>query len=151
EVCAQLVETLLRRCARLVIVVTSREPLRITGELAYRVPSLSVPDEEVDPTPDSLAAYESTRLLVERARLQVPHFAITPENSRGIASICRRLDGIALAIELAAPRIRTLAVEELSQRLDHRFEVLTEGSRTALPRHRTLRALVDWSYDLLTD
>ena len=151
DACAQLAESLLQRCERLVILVTSREPLTITGELIYRVPSLSVPDEKTDTKPESVAAYESARLLIERARLQRPDFAVTPQNSAAIASICRRLDGIALALELAAPRLRTLSVEELSRRLDRRFELLTEGSRTALPRHRTLRALIDWSFDLLTD
>ena len=149
EACALLSESLLQRCARLVILVTSRERLRITGEQTYRVPSLSVPDEANDTTPEAVASHESARLFIERARLQVPQFAITPQNSPAIASICRRLDGIALALELAAPRIRTLSVEELGRRLDQRFEVLTEGSRTALPRHRTLSALIDWSYDLL--
>jgi non-specific serine/threonine protein kinase len=151
EACAQLVETLLRRCERLVIIVTSRERLAVTGELTYRIPSLSVPDDVNDATPESIAAYESARLFIERARLQVPHFTVTTDNAAAIASLCRRLDGIALALELAAPRVRTLSVEELSRRLDRRFELLTEGSRTALPRQRTLRALIDWSYDLLTD
>jgi predicted ATPase/DNA-binding winged helix-turn-helix (wHTH) protein/Tfp pilus assembly protein PilF len=151
EACAQLSESLLRRCARLVILVTSRERLGITGELIYRVPSLSMPDEEADTTPESIAAYESARLFIERARLQLPQFAVNTQNSAAVASICRRLDGIALALELAAPRVRTLSVEELSRGLDHRFELLTGGSRTALPRHRTLRALINWSYDLLTD
>jgi predicted ATPase/DNA-binding winged helix-turn-helix (wHTH) protein len=148
---AQLAESLLQRCARLVILVTSRERLGITGELIYRVPSLAVPDEKTDTTPESVAAYESARLFIERARLQRPDFAVTPQNSAAIASMCRRLDGIAFALELAAPRVRNLSVEELSRRLDRRFELLTEGSRMALPRHRTLRALIDWSYDLLTD
>jgi predicted ATPase/DNA-binding winged helix-turn-helix (wHTH) protein len=151
EPCAQLAESLLQRCGRLVVLATSRERLRITGEQTYRVPSLSVPDEESDTTPESIAAFESARLFIERARLQQPNFAITTQNSAAVASICRRLDGIALALELAAPRVRTLPVEELSRHLDRRFEVLTEGSRTALPRHRTLRALIDWSYDLLSD
>lgn len=151
EACAKLSESLLRRCERLVVLVTSRERLSITGELTYRVPSLSVPDENADATPESIAAYESARLFIERARLQLPHFVATTENSAAIASVCRRLDGIALALELAAPRVRSLSVEELSQRLDRRFELLTEGSRTALPRQRTLRALMDWSYDLLSE
>ena len=151
EACAQLAESLLRRCERLVILVTSREQLSVTGELVYRVPSLSVPDEESDTTPESIVAHESARLFIERARLQLPNFEITPRNSAAIASICRRLDGVALALELAAPRVRTLSVEELSRGLDRRFELLTEGSRTALPRHRTLRALINWSYDLLND
>ena len=151
DACAQLAESLLRRCERLTILVTSRERLGITGELIYRVPSLSVPDQETDQTPESIAAYESAQLLIERARLHRPDFAISARNSAAIASICRRLDGVALALELVAPRVRTLSVDELSRRLDQRFELLTEGSRTALPRHRTLRSLMDWSYDLLND
>jgi predicted ATPase/DNA-binding winged helix-turn-helix (wHTH) protein len=150
EACAQFTASLLSRCGRLVILVTSRERLRITGEQTYRVPSLSMPDEESDTTPESIAAYESARLFIDRARLQLPHFAITPQNCAAIASVCRRLDGIALALELAASRVQNLSVEELSRQLDLRFELLTEGSRTALPRHRTLRALIDWSYDLLS-
>jgi non-specific serine/threonine protein kinase len=98
-----------------------------------------------------LLAYEGVRLFVERARLLRPDFGVTSENAASLASICYRLDGIPLAIELAAPRLRSMSVEELSQRLDQRFALLTGGSRTALPRHRTLRSTIDWSYDLLTD
>jgi non-specific serine/threonine protein kinase len=150
DACAQLSESLLQRCAGLVILATSRERLRITGEQIYRVPSLSVPEEERDATPESIVAYESARLFIERARLQVPRFAVTAQNATAIASICRTLDGIALALELAAPAVRILSVEELRIRLDQRFDLLKEGSRTALPRQRTLRALIDWSYDLLS-
>jgi len=151
EACAQLADTLLRRCAQLVILVTSRERLGTTGELTYRVPSLSVPDANQDATPEQIAAYESARLFIERARLQQPHFAISTTDAAALASICRRLDGIALAIELAAPRVRSMSMEELSRHLDQRFGLLTGGSRTALPRHRTLRSLIDWSYDLLNE
>ena len=150
DACAQLSEGLLQRCPRLVILATSREPLRVTGEQNYRVPSLSLP-READTSPDVIAGHESARLFIERARLQQANFSIDAGNCLAISSICRRLDGIALALELAAPRLRVLPVEELSRRLDQRFELLTEGSRTALPRHRTLRALVDWSYDALAD
>src|SRR5258706_5329523 len=149
--CAQVSESLLQRCPRLVILVTSRERLGINGWQTSRGPSLAVPDEEGDTTPESIAAHESTRLFIERARLQQPQFAITARNAGAIASICRRLDGIALAIELAAPGVRTHSIEELCHRLDKRFELLAEGSRTALPRHRTLRSLIDWSYELLRD
>jgi predicted ATPase/DNA-binding winged helix-turn-helix (wHTH) protein len=148
---AQLADVLLRNCAHLVILVTSRERLGIAGELTYRVPSLSVPDASRDVTPEQIAAYESARLFIERARLQQPHFGVTTRNAAALASICRRLDGIALAIELAAPRVRSMSMEELSRHLDQRFGLLTGGSRTALPRHRTLRSLIDWSYDLLSD
>ena len=91
------------------------------------------------------------RLFVDRAHLSRPHFKVTADNAAAVASICSRLDGIPLAIELAAPRLRSMSVEEVSQRLDQRFALLTDGSRAALPRHRTLRSMIDWSHDLLTD
>jgi predicted ATPase/DNA-binding winged helix-turn-helix (wHTH) protein len=149
--CAQLVEAALRRCAHLIILVTSRERLGIAGELTFRVPSLSVPDPKLDTAPDRLSSFESARLFIERAQLQRPHFAVTAQNAPALASICHRLDGIPLAIELAAPRVRSMSVEEVDRRLDRRFSLLTGGSRTALPRHRTLRSAIDWSYDLLND
>jgi predicted ATPase/DNA-binding winged helix-turn-helix (wHTH) protein len=148
--CAQLTDVVLRHCAHVAIVVTSRERLGIAGEVTYRVPSLSVPDPKRDATPGQLSAYESTRLLIERARLQRPHFAVTAQNASALASVCHKLDGIPLAIELAAPRVRSMSMEEVNRRLDQRFGLLTGGSRTALPRHRTLRAMIDWSYDLLS-
>ena len=149
--CAHMTEALLVRCARLTILVTSRERLAITGELAYPVPSLSIPDDAPYPTAASVAAHESARLFIDRARLQQPDFTLTDENAPALASICRRLDGIALALELAVPRLRVLTLEQLRDRLDHRFQLLTEGSRTALPRHRTLQALIEWSHDMLSD
>lgn len=149
--CAEFAHAALRRCAQLVILVTSRERLGMAGELTYRVPSLSVPDPKRDTTPEVLSEYESARLFIERARLQRPDFAVTAQNAAALASVCQRLDGIPLAIELAAPRVRSMSVEEVNQRLDQRFGLLTEGSRTALPRQRTLRAMIDWSYDLLSD
>jgi len=109
-----------------------------------------VPDPRQDVTPEKLSAYESARLFIERARLARPHFAVTAENAPALASICHRLDGIPLAIELAAPRVRSMSLEEVNRRLDQLFGLLTGGSRTALPRHRTLRSLIDWSYDLLS-
>jgi predicted ATPase/DNA-binding winged helix-turn-helix (wHTH) protein len=149
--CAELADAALRRCAQPVILVTSRERLGMAGELTYRVPSLSIPDPKRDTTPEVLAKYESARLFIERARLQRPHFAVTAQNASALASVCHRLDGIPLAIELAAPRVRSMSMEEVNQRLDQRFGLLTGGSRTALPRQRTLRAMIDWSYDLLSD
>ena len=148
--CAQFADQALRRSTRLTILVTSRESLGITGELTYRVPSLTVPAVNEAPTPETAVSYEGVRLFLDRGRLIRPTFAITAENAGAVASICTRLDGIPLAIELAAPRLRSMSVEELSQRLDERFALLTEGSRTALPRHRTLRSMIDWSYVLLT-
>ena len=150
EACAQLSHALLSGCRDLRILVTSRERLGIVGELTYRVPSLSMPDPEQPNTPEQVAQYEAARLFIERAQLQQPRFIVTPENALALASICCRLDGIPLAIELAAARVRLMPVEEVSRRLDQRFDLLTGGSRTALPRHRTLRSLIDWSYDLLS-
>ena len=149
--CAQFADQVLRRCAPLVVLVTSRERLGIAGELTYRVPSLSVPDLQQDIGSEDVLGCEAAQLFIERARLQRPDFTVTARDTAALVSICRRLDGIALAIELAAPRVRTLSIDELSQRIDQRFSLLTGGSRTALPRHRTLRSLIDWSYDLLTD
>ena len=149
--CAEIVSMLLQRCARLTVVVTSRERLGILGEITYRVPSLSVPDPHRMHAAETLMAYESARLFIERARLQQPHFALTAQSMPAITSICTHLDGIPLAIELAAARVRALSVEEVNQRLDQRFRLLTDASRAALPRHRTLGALIDWSYDLLNE
>jgi non-specific serine/threonine protein kinase len=151
DACVQFVDPALRRSMRVNMLVTSRERLGVAGELTFRVPSLTVPSAEERATPAALLTYESVRLFVERARLLRPHFGVAAENTAAIASICTRLDGIPLAIELAAPRLRSMSVEELSQRLDQRFALLTDGSRAALPRHRTLRSMIDWSYDLLTD
>jgi non-specific serine/threonine protein kinase len=151
EACARLADLLLRRCSRLAILVTSRERLGIEGELTYRVPSLVVPGLDQDATREEGLACEAVRLFIDRARLQRPDFEAAPNDAPVLASICRRLDGIALAIELAAPRVRVMSLEELSRRLDDCFGVLTGGSRTALPRHRTLRALIDWSHELLRD
>ena len=149
--CVPLIDEVLRRSAAVAVLVTSRERLGMLGELTYRVPSLSVPEPSVAATPEIMLTYESVRLFVDRARLQRPHFKVTAENASTLASICSRLDGIPLAIELAAPRLRSMSVEEVSQRLDQRFALLTDGSRAAPPRHRTLRSMIDWSHDLLTE
>ncbi len=149
--CAKLADATLRNCPRVRILATSREALGIAGELTCRVPSLSLPDPKRDTTPESLSHYEAVRLFMDRARSHQPHFAITSENAPAVASICHRLDGIPLAIELAAARIQAMSVEQVEHRLDQRFRLLTGGSRTALPRQQTLRSLIDWSYDLLTD
>src|SRR5258705_11578688 len=151
DACVRLVDEILRRCRDVAVLVPSRERLAMAGELTYRVPSLTVPGPRDNVAPDALLAYEGVRLFVDRARLLRPDFSVTAENAAPLASICRRLDGIPLSIELAAPRLRSMSVEELSQRLDQRFALLTDGSRSALPRHRTLRSTIDWSYDLLTN
>jgi predicted ATPase/DNA-binding winged helix-turn-helix (wHTH) protein len=149
EGCVPCVDRILRRNPGVAILVTSRERLGIAGELTYRVPSLTVPGPGDNWVSDDLLAYEGVRLFVERASLMRPDFSVTAQNAASLASICYRLDGMPLALELAAPRLRSMSTQELSQRLDQRFALLVEGSRTALPRHRTLRSLIDWSYDLL--
>jgi predicted ATPase/DNA-binding CsgD family transcriptional regulator len=151
QACAELADRLLRACPRLTILATSREPLGIAGETTWRVPSLALPDAERPPATDDLGRYEAIRLFVERARAALPDFRLTDRNARAVAQVCQRLDGIPLALELAAARVRGLSVEQLAAGLDDRFRLLTGGSRTALPRHRTLRALVDWSYEPLSE
>ncbi len=150
ESCARLADSLLQSCPQVRILATSRESLGIAGELVYRVPSLSLPDPRRVRAPADLMQYEATRLFVERATLHQAEFVITHRNAPAVAQVCHRLEGIPLAIELAAARVKVLAVEQIAQRLDDRFRLLTGGSRTALPRHRTLRAAMDWSYDLLS-
>ncbi len=149
ETCAALVEALLRACPRLAVLATSRERLNIPGESTFQVPSLAVPDER-EVAPDRLARSEAVRLFVERARLVAPTFAITAANAASVAELCRRLDGLPLAIELAAARVRVLRVEQIVARLNDRFRLLTGGSRTVEPRQQTLRAALDWSHDLLS-
>jgi len=148
---ARLVDLIVRQCPHVQILATSREPLSVNGEQTYRVPSLSIPDPSKPHSPDSLVEFEAVKLLVDRARLAQPNFELTVQNSASIAQICHRLDGIPMAIELAAARVRSLQPEQISERLDDRFHLLTGGARTALPRQQTLRAMIDWSYDLLND
>ncbi|MCW3054429.1 MAG: regulatory protein LuxR [Chthonomonadales bacterium] len=147
--CAQLTDTLLRGCPELKILASSREGLGIAGEQTYRVPSLSLPDPRQPPTAENVTVYEAVRLFVERALLTRSDFAGTNQNAPALASVCHRLDGIPLAIELAAARVRSLTVEEINTKLDQRFRLLTGGSKTALPRQQTLAAAIGWSYDLL--
>ena len=149
--CAQLVDTLLRSCPKLHILATSREGLDIAGELTYDVPSLSLPDLQHEVSPKHLAKYEAVRLFVERAVFSHPGFELTDKNAIAVARICHRVDGIPLAIELAARRVKALSAEQIALRLDDRFRLLTGGSRTALPRHQTLRGTMDWSHGLLSE
>jgi non-specific serine/threonine protein kinase len=149
--CAELVERLLEACPELRILATSRQPLGISGEHQYYVPSLTLPPASSDAPLADLLESEAVRLFVDRALQGTRSFALTLQNAVPVAQICRRLDGIPLAIELAAARVRALPVEALSARLDDRFALLTGGSRTTLPRHRTLRATMDWSYHLLSE
>jgi predicted ATPase/DNA-binding CsgD family transcriptional regulator len=149
--CAELVDALLRSCPRLRVLATSREALDSSGEAIWPVPSLTLPKPGQSPSVEEAAQFESVRLFAERARLALPPFALDDHNIEAVVEICRQLDGIPLAIELAAARLRVLTVEEVSVRLQDRFRLLTSGGRTAAPRHQTLRALVDWSHDLLSD
>ena len=133
------------------ILSSSREALGVQGELSWHVPSLSAPDPKKLPEIEALTQYEAVRLFIDRAILVSPHFTVTKDNAPAIAQICFRLDGIPLALELAAARVRLLSVDQISARLDDRFRLLTGGARTALPRQQTLRAMIDWSYDLLSE
>jgi len=152
---ALLADRVLAACPRVRVLATSREPLNITGEALWTVGPLALPP---DPAATSVSAERavvqdsaSVLLLTQRARAVVPGFEVTPGNAPAVATICRALDGMPLAIELAAARMRTMAPEQVAARLGDRFQLLTSGSRTAVPRHQTLRAVVDWSWDLLDD
>jgi len=153
--CAKTADAIVRHCPGVRLLVTSREPLGISGESIYRVPSLSLPDPadpdsaDPDPADPALASCDAIALLAERAREQGVDLALDGETLPLMASVCRRLDGLPLAIELAAARLRSLSLAGLRDRLDQRFRLLTGGSRTALARQQTLRATVDWSYSLL--
>ncbi|TYB67332.1 AfsR/SARP family transcriptional regulator [Nonomuraea sp. PA05] len=146
---AELAERLLTECPALRVLATSREPLGLPGEHLAPVPPLEPPPAGADPA--TAAAYPSVRLLVERATAARPAFTLDEGNADDVVALCRRLDGMPLAIELAAARLRTMTPRQLADRLDDRFRLLTGGSRTALPRQQTLRAVVEWSWDLLDD
>jgi predicted ATPase len=149
--CAQLAEALLRGAPALRIIATSREALGVPGETVCRVPSLSVPEAVPALNIEALLESEATRLFIDRAAAIDPGFSVTPDNAPVIAEICRRLDGIPLAIELAAARVAVLSVDQINTRLQDRFRLLTGGARTAVARQRTLEATLDWSYQLLSD
>jgi predicted ATPase/DNA-binding winged helix-turn-helix (wHTH) protein len=148
---ADMADILLARCPLVSILATSREPLGLAGEGVLRVPSLPIPAPATELTAADALGHASVRLLVERAGASVPSFVLTDDNAPIIGAICRRLDGIPMAIELAAPRLKVLSPEQLLQGLDDRFRLLTGGSRSALPRHQTLYALIDWSHGLLNE
>ena len=148
EAAATLAGRVLAACPRMRIIATSRQPLRIEGETLSPVPPLAVPPEDVS-AGESLETYGAVRLLRDRAVAVRPDFELGAASAAAVTRICRALDGMPLAIELAAVWLRTLTPAQLAERLDDRFALLTGGSRTALPRHRTLRAVVDWSWDLL--
>jgi predicted ATPase/DNA-binding SARP family transcriptional activator/tetratricopeptide (TPR) repeat protein len=167
EAAAALADRILAACPQVRVLATSREPLNITGETLWTVGPLTLPPapavssdnaERAGPlaprpaeTPPGIDACASVSLLVQRARAVFPEFRLTGDNAPAVARICRALDGMPLAIELAAARLRTLTPEQVAARLDDRFQLLTGGSRTAMPRHQTLRAVVDWSWDLLEE
>jgi predicted ATPase/class 3 adenylate cyclase len=152
ETCAQLAQHFLHACSKLKIITSSREALGIPGETVYRVPSLSLPQALEDlRDPGELMQYEATRLFAERAIKANPQFALTEGNAPFVIQICQRLDGIPLAIELAAARVKLFTPQQIAERLGDRFKLLTGGSRTALPRQQTLRATIDWSYLTLTE
>ncbi len=151
EACAALAEQLLRACPILTILATSREPLGIPGETTWPVLTLAVPEPEATVSVSTMEHSEAAQLFVDRAGAVVPGFALSAQNVGAVLQICRRLDGIPLAIELAAARVRGLTLSEIAAGLDDRFRLLAGGSRTASPRHRTLRSLVDWSHALLSE
>jgi predicted ATPase/DNA-binding SARP family transcriptional activator len=150
-VCGRLAQTLLQACPDLRILVTSREPLGMLGEVTWPVPTLSLPDSHKLSLVQALLEYEGFRLFIERAQAVNAGFALTDDQALAIAQICRRLDGIPLAIELAAARVRSMSVDRIAANLNDRFNLLTGGNRSALPRHQTLRATIDWSYALLSE
>ncbi|MGE5249386.1 MAG: adenylate/guanylate cyclase domain-containing protein, partial [Bacteroidota bacterium] len=150
EACARLADLFLRTSPTMKILASSREALGIAGEAVFRVPSLSLPNLP-DVTPEALVEAESAQLFLERARAVDPHFSLVHHNASAVAQICSRLDGIPLAIELAAARAGVFSAEQIAARLDNRFNLLTGGSRTALPRQQTLRAMIDWSHETLSE
>jgi predicted ATPase/class 3 adenylate cyclase len=148
---ATLADTLLRSCRGLRILATSREPLGVTGEHVYRVPSLSLPEPGQILHPEQALGFDAVHLFVERAVARDSTFHLSVDNAATVVSLCRELDGMPLAIELAAARVASLSIEEIERRLADRFSLLTVSDNAALPRHQTLRALIDWSYDLLDE
>src|SRR5712691_5963930 len=152
DACAALVHQMLAGCPWLRLIATSREPLRVRGETAWRVPPLELPAlSGGDDGIAELAEHEAVRLFAERAAAVRPGFTLGQGNVHSVVQLCRTLDGVPLAIELAAARVSALSVEQIAARLDDRFQLLASGDRTAPPRQQTLRAAVDWSYELLTD
>jgi predicted ATPase/class 3 adenylate cyclase/DNA-binding CsgD family transcriptional regulator len=149
--CAEFVDALLRACPSLTILATSRAPLGVPGEITWRVPSMSLPAEPQREPIEALRLSDAVSLFIDRAAQVRPNFAITAANALAVAQICHDLDGVPLAIELAAARVRVLAPEQIAGALSDRFRLLTGGARTVLPRHQTLAASIDWSYELLSD
>src|SRR6266567_4565710 len=151
EACAHLTDALLRTCPGLRILATSREPLHTSAEVTWRVPPLAAPDGQRILTVDELVAYSAVQLFVTRAQAVRPDFSLGPETAAGIARVCARLEGMPLALELAAARTRALGISQIAARLDEDFRILVGGSRTAHSRQQTLEATLEWSHRLLTD
>jgi predicted ATPase/DNA-binding CsgD family transcriptional regulator len=149
DACARLTHAVLQSCPGVRVLATSREPLRVAGEAVWRAPPLASPPPGADLAPERVAEYAAARLFAERARAADAGFALAPEHAPAVAEVCRRLDGLPLALELAAARVRVLPVEQIAARLRDRFRLLTGGDRTALPRQQTLRASLEWSHALL--
>ena len=148
---ARFTRDLLSACEGLTILATSREPLRVSGEIVWPVPTLSLPDPASSCDVEDLMSSEAVRLFVDRARSRLPAFELKSENAGAVASVCRELDGIPLAIELSTARMGALAVEQIVERLEGSLKLLSGGDRTVAERHQTLRATLDWSYDLLDE
>lgn len=148
---ASIAESILRQCPYVKLLTTSREPLKCEGEFTYLVPSLTLPEQNIKIVPEVLVQFESVRLFIERALAVNSAFRITNDNASAVASICNRLDGIPLALELAAARTKILSPEKINEKLNDRFRLLADGKRETLQRQKTLKALIDWSYDLLND
>jgi predicted ATPase/DNA-binding SARP family transcriptional activator len=151
DAAAQLVDVLLDSCLNLRVLATSREPLGVSGETIWPVPTLSLPDPRAEISVEGLMGAEAVQLFVDRARSRLPDFELTPQNARSVATICRDLDGLPLAIELSTARMGALAVEQVAERLEDSLKLLTGGNRTVAPRHQTLRATLDWSFELLSE
>lgn len=151
NIASRLIEVVLSNCPDLTILATSREALRCTGEQTYHVNALPIPEKNIHLTTKKLTQYEAVKLFIERARSVHPSFKVNNDNAPALAEICSKLEGIPLAIELAAARTNILSLEKINERLNNRFQLLTGGKRTSLPKQQTLKALIDWSYDLLNE
>ena len=151
EAAAQFADSVIHSCRDVRILSTSREPLGLSGERVWQVTPLPAPDPRLPQPIHEIEEYPAIHLFLDRARYLAPSFRLNAENATSVKTICHKLDGMPLAIELAAARVKQLGVDQLAVRLDDRFRLLSSGSRTAIPRQQTLRALIDWSYALLSD
>jgi predicted ATPase len=150
DACAVLADSLLRACPDLKILSTSREPLGVGGETVLDVSPLPLPDDDRVSSPEALVQYDAIRLFVERARAAWPQFEVTPSNAAEVSALCRHLDGLPLALELAAGRLRAFTVGQILEQIGGRFRLLSTGSRVGSVRHQSLKAAIDWSFNLLS-